>query len=67
MKDRLEAAIAEIRSNRSIIIFDEASIKSGVVLRILSLLEWNPFDVNEVKPEYKSLSLINWSYLNMET
>ena len=52
MKDRLEAAIDEIRSNRSIIISDEASIKSGVVLRLLSLLEWNPFDVNEVKPEY---------------
>lgn len=52
MKDKLVSTINEIRSNRSIIISDEASIKSGVVLRLLSLLGWNPFDVNEVKPEY---------------
>ena len=52
MKDRLTAAINEIRSNRSIMISDEASIKSGVVLRLLLLLGWDPFDVNEVKPEY---------------
>ncbi len=52
MKDKLVSMINEIRSNRSIIISDEASIKSGVVLRLLSLLGWNPFDVNEVKPEY---------------
>jgi len=52
MKDRLAAAINEIRNNRSIVISDEASIKSGVVLRLLSLLGWNPFDVNEVRPEY---------------
>jgi len=52
MKERLVAAINEIRNNRSIIISDEASIKSGVVLRLLSLLGWDPFDVNEVKPEY---------------
>jgi predicted type IV restriction endonuclease len=52
MKESLVSTINEIRNNRSIIISDEASIKSGVVLRILSLLAWNPFDVNEVKPEY---------------
>jgi len=52
MKDRLVATINEIRDNKSIVISDEASIKSGVVLRILSLLGWNLFDVNEVKPEY---------------
>lgn len=52
MKDRLIAAINEIRDSKSIVISDEASIKSGVILRLLSLLGWNPFDVNEVKPEY---------------
>lgn len=52
MKDRLLSAISEIRNNKSIIISDEASIKSGVLLRLLSILGWNPFDVNEVKPEY---------------
>ena len=52
MKENLVSTINEIRNNRSILISDEASIKSGVVLRLLSLLGWNPFDVNEVKPEY---------------
>jgi predicted type IV restriction endonuclease len=52
MKDKLVSTINEIRSNKSIIISDEASIKSGVVLRLLSVIGWNPFDVNEVKPEY---------------
>lgn len=52
MKDKLVDAINKIRNNKSIIISDEASIKSGVVLRLLSILGWNPFDVNEVKPEY---------------
>jgi len=52
MKENLIDTINEIRNNRSIIVSDEASIKSGVVLRLLSLLGWNPFDVNEVKPEY---------------
>lgn len=52
MKERLVSTINEIRTNRPMLISDEASIKSGVVLRLLSLLGWNPFDVNEVKPEY---------------
>jgi hypothetical protein len=52
MKEKIVSTINEIRGNRSIIISDEASIKSGVVLRLLSLLGWDPFDVNEVKPEY---------------
>jgi len=52
MKEKLVSAINEIRNNTSIIISDEASIKSGVVLRLLSVMGWNPFDVNEVKPEY---------------
>jgi len=52
MKEKLVSTINEIRSDKAIIISDEASIKSGVVLRLLSLLGWNPFDVNEVKPEY---------------
>lgn len=52
MKENLLQAIKEIRSDSSLPMLDEASIKSGVVLRLLSLLGWNPFDVSEVKPEY---------------
>jgi hypothetical protein len=32
--------------------FDEAAIKQAVVLKILSLLDWDPFDMDEVQPEY---------------
>ena len=52
MKEKLVSIINEIRNNRSILMFDEASIKSYAVLRILSVLGWDPFDVDEVKPEY---------------
>ncbi len=52
MKENLIATIKEIRSNTSLSLLDEASIKSGVIQRLLSLVGWNPFDVNEVKPEY---------------
>lgn len=52
MKENLLQAIKEIRNDSSLLMLDEASIKSGVVLRLLSLLGWNPFDVTEVKPEY---------------
>jgi len=52
MKEKLVYIINEIRNNRSILMFDEASIKSYAVLRLLSELGWDPFDVDEVKPEY---------------
>jgi hypothetical protein len=32
--------------------YDEAAVKQAVVLKILSLLEWDPFDVDEVQPEH---------------
>jgi hypothetical protein len=31
---------------------DEASVKQGVILPILQLLGWDPFDLHEVEPEY---------------
>lgn len=52
IKKALMSAIIEIRNNRSVFTLDEASIKSSVVQRFLSMLGWDPFDVNEVKPEY---------------
>ena len=52
MKENLIKAIKEIRSDSSLLILDEASIKSAIILRLLSLLGWNPFDINQVKPEY---------------
>lgn len=52
MKEKLVMTINEIRNNVTLLTLDEASIKSGVVQRLLSELKWNPFDVSEVKPEY---------------
>jgi len=52
MKEAITTAISEISKNTSLYTLDEASIKTGVILRLLSLLEWNPFNIDEVKPEY---------------
>jgi predicted type IV restriction endonuclease len=48
----LVKAIKEIRNDSSLLILDEASIKAAIIQRVLSLLEWNPFDINQVRPEY---------------
>jgi predicted type IV restriction endonuclease len=52
MKEKIIAAINEIRSDISYAELDEASIKSGIVQRFFAYLNWNPFNLNEVKPEY---------------
>ncbi len=44
--------LREIRGNRELLAADEASIKAGVVLRLLRVLGWDPFNVSEVTPEY---------------
>ena len=51
MKNNIVTVIHEIRGNQLIRTVDEASIKAGVILRILSILGWNTFDIDEVKPE----------------
>ena len=52
MKDNLIDFIEKLKTNPKILIFDEASTKQAVILPILQLLGWNPFDVDEVAPEY---------------
>jgi hypothetical protein len=44
--------ISEIQSDERYSTFDEAATKQGVVLKILSLLEWDPFNIDEIHPEY---------------
>jgi hypothetical protein len=48
---RLVEFIKKIQSDERFGTFDEAAIKQGVVLKTLSLLDWDPFDVDEVQPE----------------
>ncbi|MCK4987716.1 MAG: hypothetical protein KAS40_19420 [Desulfobacterales bacterium] len=52
MKQQIESFIDELKSNKKISTFDEASIKQAVVLRLLSFLGWDIFDVEEVYPNY---------------
>lgn len=52
MTDDLNAFIESLKTNNSLIVYDEAATKQVVVLRLLNLLGWNPFDINEVTPEY---------------
>ncbi|MGZ4929140.1 MAG: hypothetical protein ACXV76_12855 [Halobacteriota archaeon] len=44
--------IKGIQADKRILTFDEASTKLGVILPLLQELGWNPFNVDEVHPEY---------------
>jgi hypothetical protein len=52
MKKQIEAFIEELKSNKKLSSFDEASTKQAVVLRLLSFLDWDIFNVEEVYPDY---------------
>jgi predicted type IV restriction endonuclease len=51
MKNLLEF-IKKLQSDKRFTSFDEVATKQGIVLKILSLLEWDPFDIDEIQPEY---------------
>ena len=50
--DKLIKFLNEIQTDKKFRDFDEASIKQAIILKILSLLGWDPFDFNEIQPEY---------------
>ncbi len=52
MEEKLLELIKKIQSDRRIVSFDEASTKQAVILRILSCLGWDAFNIDEVHPEY---------------
>ena len=52
MKKQIETFIKDLKSNKKLNTFDEASTKQAVVLRLLSFLEWDIFNVDEVAPDY---------------
>lgn len=54
MKNKLITVISELKLDGSIFSFDEAATKQAIVLRLLSVLGWNQYDVNEVRPEYST-------------
>ena len=52
MQEKLLEFIKEIQSDERYDSFDEPAIKQGIVLKILSFLDWDPFNIDEIKPEY---------------
>ena len=52
MKKEIVSFIRSLKTNRKLQKFDEASTKQAVVLRLLSFLGWDIFNVDEVYPDY---------------
>jgi len=52
MQNQLMSFIESLKGDRRIISFDEAATKQAVVLKLLSLLGWDTFNIDEVTPEY---------------
>jgi hypothetical protein len=56
MKKEIVSFIDGLKSNKKISTFDEASTKQAVVLRLLSFLDWDIFNVEEVYPDFSNNS-----------
>jgi len=52
MMQNLLEFIKQLQSDKRFASFDEVATKQGIVLKILSLLEWDPFNIDEIQPEY---------------
>jgi len=52
MKEQLDTFIKNLKEDRRIVSFDEAATKQAIVLRLLSVLGWDTFNIDEVTPEY---------------
>jgi len=52
MNENLLSLIEQLKSDRRLVSFDEAATKQAVLLRILSLLGWDIYNIDEVTPEY---------------
>lgn len=52
MREKLLPLITQLKSDKRLVSFDEASTKQAIILRILSLLGWDTFNIDEVNPEY---------------
>ncbi len=57
MKQQIDSFIDELKSNKKISTFDEAATKQALILRLLSFLGWDIFDVEEVSPDYSVVNL----------
>lgn len=64
MKKELIRFLEKVKSDPKVRTFDEANTKQGVILPLFHLLGWDPFNVDEVKPEY-SLENVKVDYALM--
>ena len=52
MAETIARAVEQIKNTVFLTSLDESATKQSVVLRLLSLCGWNPFDLSQVVPEY---------------
>jgi predicted type IV restriction endonuclease len=52
MKDKIISFVNELKLKKEIHSYDEQATKQGIILKILLILGWDVFDINEVYPEY---------------
>jgi hypothetical protein len=52
MSEELLKLINDFKNNKKLQSFDEASTKQAMILSVLKVLGWNPFNIEEVYPEY---------------
>lgn len=52
MPEKLLEFVERMQTEKRFETLDEPAIKQAVVLRILSILNWDPFNIDEVMPEY---------------
>lgn len=52
MDKQIISFIDSIRSEKKLTSFDEESVKQAIVMKLLFLLDWNIFDIDEVRPNY---------------
>ena len=53
-RDAISQAISYINSLPGLEELSESAIKQGIVLRVLSAVGWDTFDLSEVQPEYRT-------------
>jgi len=50
--ESLQDLVRQLKRQRALFGRDEVAVKQGVILPLLQCLGWNPFDIEEVTPEY---------------
>jgi len=44
--------VKKVQGDKRFLSLDEAATKQGIVLKVLSFLGWDPFEIDEIHPEY---------------